>query len=53
MDVRFQERERILGVMRRETLPWPPRRRIRGVGRAILMLVLLKNLYFVVKWYRI
>lgn len=40
-DVTFQLRERSLGVMRRETLPWPPRRRmffggmvdgVRGIG---------------------
>jgi len=28
MDVTFQDRERSLGVIRRETLPWPPRRRM-------------------------
>lgn len=28
--MRFQERARSLGVRRRETLPWPPRSRMRG-----------------------
>jgi hypothetical protein len=31
-EVMFQERERSLGVMRRETFPCPPRRRIRGAA---------------------
>jgi hypothetical protein len=30
--VTFQERERSFGVMRRETFPCPPRRRIRGAA---------------------
>jgi hypothetical protein len=31
-DVTCQPRERRSGVKRRETLPWPPRRRIWGEG---------------------
>jgi hypothetical protein len=27
--VRFHDRETSFGVIRRETLPWPPRRRMR------------------------
>lgn len=37
MEMRFQDRERILGVSRRDTLPWPPRRRMRGVEGDIFL----------------